>query len=703
MPGSKFLSCVTLICTFFLSGLVLAQNTNPRTIIIVFDNSNSMKKAENGITQCAAANYALQIMVATLKSSDSLYIVLSREPGKEVSIKRFKINDKKSTIKDIAAIQCSEADMLQPLLKGISLFKSSTSGEKMLVLIGDGEWFLGQDRLTGDIKAGIIDDLASISLNSSLFYINTSSNKSIKNEFLQQIMQSDRLSFARAINTDASPMNLMDSLKQIIKVLLKIPGTGFNDYSISDRSITINNVIPLSRIFIIDQYVGNRKPGIGPVNQNTGIRVTDELALGQENIKATIYTIEGTKGQIQAGKYDIPIVKSPDVSRLIQVYAIAGIRDTVYVDKLKRTGPNKYMACFDDTEFVVHYALRASHPDESGKIAPELAVVSVRSMFSGNVSRLNFNPQSKSYTGNIPLSTDQPTETFVVISDIRGYYHNEHKITIQKSRCIDIMTDDIFDTVFFSLQKPDTIIVWKLKRFVVRDLKTGALLPEESRFITLKNELNGNYRLKTDKDQLYLIRTNQLHRIFGSCFLSFLNEDLQFDLIHPNAKQPARVHVHVIKTDTCILCRCWIFLLVLAGIGLLLLYIYKITTKPRFKKNKNKRRAKIEYYQKNLDNGYIGMKELKTGFINRYLNPFGPETKKVYGLRFIATRSTRIYLSGKSINDNLTRGLAQIPIDRDNISQKYPDLPMAPNVKTDIIAKQDPQNQDEVYYYYYKL
>jgi hypothetical protein len=125
------------------------------------------------------------------------------------------------------------------------------------------------------------------------------------------------------------------------------------------------------------------------------------------------------------------------------------------------------------------------------------------------------------------------------------------------------------------------------------------------------------------------------------------------------------------KTDTGIWARCKKPIILALFILFLLWYLNKLVKKPRFKKGKKRSRARILVYNNSLSETPTTY-ELRTNFINRYLNPFGVETKKVRGLKFIATKSAKIDLSGDSINENIRKGEIELEFNKSK-DGKYKD------------------------------
>lgn len=436
--GKIYIGKPTYLLIFLFSLFVvnaLADNTPAKAIVVVLDNSKSMIDANVEIDQCTTSNYALQLLVSTLNIGDSLHIVLSQKPNSPVVFFQFGMNDKQKVIESVGGYGCYNAYMVKPLLKGMDIFNKIKNNNKQLILIGDGMWFSDKDRPTEGFEQ-LTDHLSQIAAKYQLWYINTANNAHKNNGFYNTVLQKDeRLKKVNVLETNDSVLLLMDKIEVIVKSLLNLPENDFNDYELMDGNIVINSKIPLAKIFIIDQYIGENQERIGAVQSNmNNLKVLDRSELKKNNLKANFYVIGNDNGFISEDEIKIPISGEFSDKRKLKIYAIhtfgsASVGINVIGDKVDTI-------CKYDENVELFYKIEQKNGDPLSKNQIDLLeVIAISTADTTIKHELMYDGKKQRFTGIVGLDTTRYEEKFRISAKTPNYFSEEVELTITKQIC----------------------------------------------------------------------------------------------------------------------------------------------------------------------------------------------------------------------------------------------------------------------------
>jgi len=358
---------------------------------------------------------------------------------------------------------------------------------------------------------------------------------------------------------------------------------------------------------------------------------------------------------------------------------------------------NAYEICV--TDISAELVFEITHSDKSPLVDSETALfeIDARSLNNSKRYKLLYDNNKSYFTCVVDLDSTLFEEQFLIDAKVPGYYEYSGKINIRKRNCLRVKVDDQYQKISYSLPYSDTILNWTLPDPIVRNARSGEVLTQESQFIPIPDMLPDNYSLQRTDSGFILSRPFTVNCLTGNCFGAPKNRKIKLTLSHELAENDANYTIDIEIADNSMFSRCARFALNLMLIALFLVYLKALLTKHRFKKGKKGQWASVLYFDGYLEDEYLQQKiSLRTSLLNRYLNPFGPEKKKVYGMVFTATRSTRIILSGSSLAGNTFKGEEEIEFLRDEKTRKIEDWHMSPNnVITKVIS-----NNKRVYYKY---
>ena len=288
------------------------------------------------------------------------------------------------------------------------------------------------------------------------------------------------------------------------------------------------------------------------------------------------------------------------------------------------------------------------------------------------------------YTYTADLSRYKKDSIFSFVNVKYGKYRYKDSVKLWRNMCALKLKGQYNDTVSFSMLNKHDTINWALKNNVLFDNKQVDVAKFQIK------DKKGKYWVDIDsKGNLILHRDNRFKGIIANCFRSTSPENYKFEITHPDAyRQSIKYNVVIQKTDTGFWERCYREIIGLISFILFLIYLYFIWKKPRFKRN-----AKIiKYTDSDLEGRGTSYKLSSwTDFIDRYIIPFGVQTKVIEGIKYMAIRnnSRSIKISGKRITNKMGTYISNIhipfqPIDPTSNKPEYSDNTITPG---DVIYK----------------
>ena len=771
----KLLLKITFILFFF--SLYAQQNgrTKAKDIVVFLDNSSSMNGDEDW-DQCVNANYAMQLFTATLAENDHLHLIQA------VGNSYRTFNNRQDALRYIKNISCSQADEDVALEQAIQIYKNITNDNKLLILIGDGQWFglSGLDYPEAGQKKQLNDFFSKID-NNKIIYINTNKKGNINNRFYNEIYKDKGL---KILQTDNDAGQLQSRIKDVIKKMLNIGKNGLSKdaYKIDSNTLVIGtNHLPIKKIFIIDQSgystqpivtgdvkyetinissgKGNKKPlsanfiiiepvtgsikktisvaGVG--NRNVEIyAVADfepEFVSNEEGVKfdGELYTIckdkKHLRVELKVGKQVYRLLKDNKMLRTKRViiggkkFELAFAKNGEALSVAIPIGNNEsFIVELEDKAgtFKKTYSKRIKTKDCSKKaretakrrgtftkecVSDKTNTVQITYTLpklgdeQENISVNNRMISNYVYVKKVDLSHVNKDSIFWTVKVVYGKYQYKDSIKLWKRMCAVSLHGKYRDTVSYSMLNSAKTISWHLKKNDFNDKNSA------SNFI-IKDKEKGDYSVSIDKEgNLILHKDNSFQGIIANCLRSTADENFSFELTHPDAYgQSLTYNVVIQKTDTAFWVRCYREIIGLIILLLFLFYLFLIYNKPRFK-----RKARITRYHDKKMSGRGTVYKLSSwnDFIDRYVNPFGVQTKIIDGIKYKAVRGNtdNIEISGSRISDNMGSFSSGVYIpfqplyEKDENKKKtYSDKSIRPN---DVIYRK--RGMNIIYYYRYTI
>lgn len=716
---NKYLILLILISILPLWTKAQTNTKRKRQIVVLFDNSGSMGRLDvnsGQMSQCQAANYALQILAATVDpEKDDLIVVptLNSSSGQTWKIVKNPTVDEISK-NDI--FWCHDAIFRQSIDSALTIIEriKQTDKENKLIIIGDGEWFTPEENHHNPPPNTSESDLParfkSLPKTLDIIYVNTAELNSNDNGFNNKVIAQQLSGIISKRETESDATKLLEVINQITAETLNIPE--IKEQKANGNQLQISCSVPLSNIYLLLQSESGSDEELEipkTVAPNNGdLDITKTYIKTPSDALSGYFFIIKSKGSNEIKADNITFNFNKDISSYkIIPFKRANIDIQGYIKHNNRNGTS-FRICDSIKQF--DFCLVDNFKDKDAKDLTELTDVRLtitnnndsQVVYTGKYKKnnvINGKDKGLGIFGSLPMSplgadTQESTHEYRAIIEIRDEYKKEFRFTITQEYCTESSFKDSKDInlVFTHHLSRDSSFEEKI------DFPTVQYKDNNGKLISRTNT-DTHFNIKKGDTNRYIFSrsTNGKNILIhysppptqGNKYLSCLSipQTKTYTLEFENkfAKKNITYTVTIKQEDDPFWLRCQASLIRLLLLLLLLIYFIKVFRKKRFVKTRKLKAVmwKFKSYKACARNEQGAQTEaLAAKGISRLFklfNPFGRENKRVFNraLHCYACTGKKIEISRKSIKALLQ----SYDIDQYKAGNSYP-IKSITNAKT---------------------
>lgn len=644
------------LCLLLIVSKLFAQN---KEVVVVMDKSGSMTGE-----RYLSANYASQLIVGLLDPKDGFTII---DPDPAV-VSKYTLAQKEIAISTIQQMPCNGGDDFEGVLKGMEILSQSSKTERWLIIFADGEW-----EIEADAEAIFKESLDKNGIH--LIFLNVGSSVSDLAVFCQR---------HPSVEVIQSPNNAVAIRENLEKIASRIIATDFKGLSVSyaQNQLMVKSKFPLRKLIFIEQDA--KKADLLP--QPLTVTCNGAKEILEKPLMVSNFEVDGAKGNEKAlisgeishlyhnNKGDVFEANSPIVINIanadltkIKLYPVVALQLGVTPEAtFKSFSGNKYTIC-DDQSTVKVSALIS---DFFGKKLTISELVGSDFVLKSNGREIKMRLEADKFVAELPLNAT--ITNFSVSASYPEYFNLTSVVyTVSKVSCASAAS-----IVKLPREEPgmnmdfSTMTTEELKNKTKSMIITPTLSDVDAkgnvsnrRFVSadmykidFESEGGISFDIKSSMGKWVITPyTNS----FCECFTYKETYEGKITMSDSagTALTKSRWKIRVRDILPWYL-RCkWIIISCFLSL-FLLWFMYRIITRPRFPRKAIIKLIKVDNELGGEPNEKVF--KLRNNLLKRYFMPFSAETYTVGGIKFIANSKNSIYISGKSLQENMRLGTVKL-------------------------------------------